>query len=275
MPNYLFADELKNLSLIIVSLIFAVIFLKAGSFLIRKHFNGRKDKAQVKEMASIYYYSLVIVVILVLVVVFSNIFKNVLASVGIFVAGLAIALQKPILNIFGWFAIVLKRPYVIGDRVCIGANKGDVYEINIMHTSMSEIQDDVTTGKMLAVPNEFVLTQPIINYTKGTPYVWDAVSVVFEKGSDEKKAERLLLDATEKIVGKLMHGLSKKWTEIDGRKVDVKPEVTIEIIVVNGISAVQLTSRYLCNVYEKKAVRSRISSLLIQSIKRTRGVRLK
>ncbi|GEM_PF-6158029 len=270
-----FAGQAGRILLLVISVFVTVALLKLAFFFIRKRFEGEKDRAQVKEMISIYKYSLVIVVVIVLVMVFNSVFKDALASVGILAAGLAIALQKPMLNVFGWFTIVLKKPFVIGDRVSIGANKGDVFEINIMHTSMSELQDDAPSGRMIAVPNEFVLTQPITNFTKGTPYVWDNISVVIDQSSDEKEAAGLLRKATGKVVGQLMSSLSRKWTVIDGRKVDVRPEIGVELVVVNGTSAVQLTSRYLCNVREKRSVRSGINELLLDYIKNSKGVRLK
>ncbi len=268
-------EQVQSVAFLLGSIIFAVVFVKIANSFIRKRFEGQKDKALVKERISIYQYSLVILVVFALVIVFSNVFKNVLASVGILAAGLAIALQRPILNIFGWITIVLKKPYAIGDRVSIGSSKGDVFDINIMHTSMSELQDDSTSGRMIAVPNEFILTQPVTNYTKGTPYVWDTLSIVVEKESDEKEAEKLLEKATSSVSGELMRRLSKKWTVVDGRKVIVRPEITAEIIVINGLSSIQLTSRYLCNVREKKIVRSRIYSLLLEYLKGAQGVRLK
>ncbi len=273
--NWISIGELKELSVLALAVFLSFILLKVSYALIKRHFEGQKDKAQVKEMVSIYKYSLTVVVIFVLFVIFSNMFKNVLASVGVLAVGLAIALQRPILNFFGWVTIVLKKPYVIGDRVCIGVNKGDVYEINIMHTNMGELQDDAPSGRTIAVPNELVLTQAITNYTKGTPYVWDVLSIVIEKDCDEQKAKKILEDATVKVVGPLMQGLSEKWTQVDGRKVDLKPELSIEIAVINGVSALQLSSRYLCNIKEKKYIRSEINDLIIRSLRKTKDVRLK
>ncbi|MBI2574431.1 mechanosensitive ion channel [Candidatus Woesearchaeota archaeon] len=270
-----FAGQSGGVLLLAVSVLVTVALLKLAFFFIRKRFEGKGDRAQAKEMVSIYKYSIVISVIIVLVVVFNNVFKDALASIGILAAGLAISLQKPILNVFGWLTIVLKKPYVIGDRVSIGASKGDVFEINIMHTSMSELQDDAPSGRMIAVPNEFVLSQPVTNFTKGTPYVWDNISVVIDQGSDEKEAAGILGKAVDRVVGRLMSSLSKKWTVVDGRKVDVRPETGVELVVVNGVSAIQLTSRYLCNVREKRSVRSRINELLLSYVKNSKSVRLK
>ncbi|MBI2134248.1 mechanosensitive ion channel [Candidatus Woesearchaeota archaeon] len=269
------AAELKSLAVLAFAVFLSIILLKISYFLIRRYFEKRGGRAQVKEIISIYKYSLTIVVILVLFIIFSNVFRNFLASIGVLAAGLAISLQRPILNVFGWLTIVLKKPYAIGDRVCIGTSKGDVYDINIMHTNMSELQDDAPSGRTISVPNEFVLTQAVTNYTKGTPYIWDTLSIVVDKSSDEEKAIGILKNASEETVGSLMRSLSRKWTLTDGKKVDLKPEVSMEIVVLNGASAIQLTSRYLCDIKERKSVRSRMYDLIIAGLKNAREVALK
>ncbi|MBI4438434.1 mechanosensitive ion channel [Candidatus Woesearchaeota archaeon] len=254
------------------------LFLLAARILyifIRRHFEQRLDRAQLKGLIAIYKYSVITVLLVITVAVFNNVFRNVLASVGLFAAGLTIALQRPILNIFGWLTIVLKKTYAIGDRISIGSSKGDVFEINMMYTSMSELQDDAPSGRMISVPNEFVLTQPVSNYTKGTPYVWDTLSIILEKDSDVELAKSLLEKAASEVVGRLMDELSEKWSASDGRAVTVEPETGVEIVVVNGASAIQVSVRYLCNVREKKSVRSRIYNLLLARIRKSRGVKLK
>ncbi len=268
-------EQLTNVAIFIAITLAAVIFLKAATFIIRKRFEGASDKARAKQATAIYQYTLVIITIFVLVVVFTNIFKSTLASVGILAAGLAIALQRPILNIFGWFTIVLKQPYAIGDRVTIGGSKGDVFEITMMHTNMSELDDDTPSGRMISVPNEFVLTQPVTNYTKGSPYVWDKLSLLITSDSDLVKAKQIVKKASARVTGGLMKELASKWARIDGRKIESEPEITMEVPVVNGASAAQITARYLCNVREKKAVRTQIYDLALKELKSIKGVRLK
>lgn len=45
---------------------------------------------------------------------------------GLLSAGVAVALQDPLINLAGWFYILLRRPLEVGDRIQIGAHAGDV-----------------------------------------------------------------------------------------------------------------------------------------------------
>lgn len=50
------------------------------------------------------------------------------AFLGLFTAGLAIALKDPLTNLAGWLFILFRKPFVVGDRVQIGQHAGDVID---------------------------------------------------------------------------------------------------------------------------------------------------
>lgn len=56
-------------------------------------------------------------------------FKQFGAFLGLFSAGLAIALKDPLTNFAGWIFLLFCKPFVVGDRVQIGEHAGDVVDI--------------------------------------------------------------------------------------------------------------------------------------------------
>jgi small-conductance mechanosensitive channel len=48
---------------------------------------------------------------------------------GLFSAGLAIALQDPLVNFVGWMFILIRKPFELGDRIQIGDHAGDVIDV--------------------------------------------------------------------------------------------------------------------------------------------------
>ena len=54
---------------------------------------------------------------------------NVIASLAIVGAGIAVALQDIVKDIVGWIIVLQRRLYTLGDRVSIGNHTGDVIEI--------------------------------------------------------------------------------------------------------------------------------------------------
>jgi small-conductance mechanosensitive channel len=61
------------------------------------------------------------------------------AFLGLLSAGIAIAMKDPLTNIAGWLFIMVRSPFSLGDRVQIGAHKGDIIDIRLFQFSMLEI----------------------------------------------------------------------------------------------------------------------------------------
>ncbi len=88
--------------------------------------------------------------------------QSLLTYLGILSAGLAIALQDPIMNLVGWVFIVTRRPFSVGDRVEVNDFAGDVIDVRLFSFSLLEIGKRIdaeqSTGRVLHVPNGRVFT---------------------------------------------------------------------------------------------------------------------
>jgi len=124
------------------------------------------------------------------------------ASIGTFLgllsAGIAIALKDLLVNIAGWLYIISFRPFVVGDRIQIGDNSGDVIDISVFGSTLLEIRKwvdaDQSTGRILVIPNGQLLTLSLANYTKGLPYIWNEIPILITFESDWKKAKKMFLE---------------------------------------------------------------------------------
>ncbi|WP_177225877.1 mechanosensitive ion channel family protein [Arsenicibacter rosenii] len=89
---------------------------------------------------------------------------NVLAlvtSLGIGGLALALAARETLENLFASFAIVLDRPFLVGDSVSVGGMSGDVEQIGFRSTRIRT--DD---GSLLTVPNRLMVSQSLDNLTE-------------------------------------------------------------------------------------------------------------
>lgn len=116
---------------------------------------------------------------------------------GLLTAGVAIALNRPIANLAGWLFILLRRPFEVGDRIEIGAHKGDVIDQRLFMFTLNEIGNwvdaDQSTGRIIHVPNGQVFELPVANYTKGFQYIWCELHVRLTFESNWKKAREILM----------------------------------------------------------------------------------
>ncbi|MBI2176603.1 mechanosensitive ion channel family protein [Candidatus Woesearchaeota archaeon] len=250
-------NALTKLLVILLVVIASSIITRIGVLLLQRYAKT-KDKGELKQMTSVYKYVVLIILILVAMLLLYGVIGPAITSIGLLAAGLTLALQRPILNIVGWFLIVAKRPFRIGDRVDIGNVGGYVHDIALMHTHISLIEKDEQTGRMAYVPNEMVLTHPIVNYTKGSALVWNELKVRVPPQANLRKVEKKLLECAEEVIGKEMKAASKKWNA------EVKPEVRARIeYLASNAPYVELALRYLCNVKELQSVKSEVTKKVL------------
>jgi len=137
-----------------------------------------------------------------------------LASViGLIGAGIAFALQRVITAVAGYFVILRGKTFNVGDRIMMGGVRGDVIGLTFMQTRIMEmgkspredegdehswVRSRQFTGRIVTVTNDKVFDEPVYNYTREFPYIWDELSLPVRYAGDYGKAEQLLLDGARK-----------------------------------------------------------------------------
>ncbi len=116
---------------------------------------------------------------------------------GLFTAGVAIALKDVVTNFAGWLYLLWQAPFKIGHRIQINNHQGDVIDIGVFKFTLLEIGNWVdanqSTGRMIRIPNADIFNLPIANYSKGFNYNWYEIPVIITFESDWKKAKAELL----------------------------------------------------------------------------------
>jgi len=176
---------------------------------------------------------------------------------GLLSAGLAIALKDLVADLAGWFFILWRKPFDLGDRIQVGAHAGDVVDIRIFAFTIMEIGNwvaaDQSTGRMIHVPNARVFTEPLANYTADFPFLWNEMPVLVTFESDWRRAKEILL----RIVGEEAEeaGQEAEATVADSsRFVLVHHEGLLPVIYTSVVdSGVLLTTRYLTRPRERRA----------------------
>lgn len=115
---------------------------------------------------------------------------------GLLSAGVAVALQEPIIDLAGWVFLIIRRPFRVGDRIQIGPHTGDVVDIRVLQFTMLEVGNwvnaDQSTGRVIHVPNGWLFKNSIANYDRGFRFIWNEIEVVVTFESDWRKAKEVL-----------------------------------------------------------------------------------
>jgi small-conductance mechanosensitive channel len=134
-------------------------------------------------------------------------------GLGLVTAGLAFALQKLIIAVAGYFVILRGETFNVGDRITMGGVRGDVIGLSFTQTTIMEmgqppavqqadpamwVRSRQYTGRVVTVSNARIFDEPVYNYTREFPYIWEEMSVPISYQADLAGAERILLDAARR-----------------------------------------------------------------------------
>lgn len=196
-------------------------------------------------------------------------------SAGLIGFGITLALQRPILCFVGWVWITTRNLYRMGDRVKVGDVRGDVIDIGILTTSLWEfgsewIKADQPSGRMISIPNSAVLEQPIYNYTRDFPFVWDEVTINVAPESDWKFAVSVLEGIADEIIGnERMAALIERYeTELAKTSVTQKLARKPTVHIISGESWLDLTVRYLVDVRQMRRTKTRFYERILEEFKK-------
>jgi len=172
-----------------------------------------------------------------------------LTILGLLSAGVALALSGLIAAMAGWAFILLRRPFEVGDRIQVGDHAGDVIDIRLFKFTLMEIGNwvdaDQSTGRVIHVPNGKVLTEVVINYTRGFHYIWNEIPVLLTFESDWQKAKRLLEEIAERHLGQSAERARQELKKAAERFMLYYTRLTPKVYTKVVDSGVLLTIRHL------------------------------
>ena len=132
--------------------------------------------AHMEKKLRLHTAKLVVVTVLALMLLAGVMFsfvklKELAVYVSLIAISLSFALQRYIASFFAYFVIHYARIYGVGDRIRIGATKGDVMHIGFLQTILKEVGEDEKmgeelTGRVIHIPNLVTIDQPVLNYSK-------------------------------------------------------------------------------------------------------------
>ena len=130
-------------------------------------------------------------------------------ALGLVTAGLAFALQKVVTSVAGYFVILRGQTFNVGDRITMGGVRGDVIALGFIQTTIMEmgqppavqnadpamwVHSRQYTGRIVTVSNAKIFDEPVYNYTRDFPYIWEEMTLPITYTADRDRAERILLE---------------------------------------------------------------------------------
>lgn len=257
-------ENLHSVFLKTVISVLALSIIKMIIGIVSKIITRGMEKRKISEqeiffMGSLFKILFWILAIFVVLSIFFENFGSFITAFGLIAAGLAIALQHPILNLIGWVVILFNKPFLVGDRIEVESNnfdiRGDVVDITPFYTKIRKItKGDEKTGKLTHVPNSILILNGLTNYTKGTGFLWDYIIFPLEYGSDIKKAKELIIQTAENVLSKYARLETKEKRKYTDEKIPEKPIISVE----SKDKHIEVKVLYLVDSKHKHEIRTEI-----------------
>lgn len=252
-------DAIAALAASVVIMLLVLVLRFVGLRLVQGHVADPGNRYRWRRAIN---YLAGIVAVLLIARLWTGGLQNLGVFLGLASAGLAIALRDPIVCLVGWAFILLRRPYVIGDRVQIGEHRGDVIDIRIFQTYLMEcgnwIDGDQSTGRILLVPNNSVFAATTANYTHGFNYIWDEIVVRLTFESDWKKAKQLLTRIADEHMNTHGEDAQRQIHKAAAEHMILFQKLTPIVYTAVREWGVQLTVRYLTPPRQRRGSSQRL-----------------
>ncbi|BDS13678.1 mechanosensitive ion channel family protein [Aureispira anguillae] len=201
-------------------------------------------------------YGVYLIGIVAIALVWANHFGDFATYLGLLSAGLAIAFQDPIVNMAGWYFILLQKPFKVGDRIQVDNQIGDVVDINLFQFSIVEVGnwvgDEQSTGRIIHIPNSKIFKTPLANYNEGLDYIWNEIKVLVTFESNWKKCKEVLENTLNVHAPKVSEHAKKELQSASGKYLIYYHKVTPIVYTSVEDSGVLLTLRYLCEPKKRR-----------------------
>ena len=202
-------------------------------------------------------------------------------ALGLVTAGLAFALQKVVTAIAGYFVILRGGTFNVGDRIVMGGVRGDVIALGFTQTTIMEmgqpppvqqaeppiwVQSRQYTGRVVTVSNARIFDEPVYNYTREFPYLWEELTIPIPYGADRRRAEQLFVDVARKHTVALSDLSGEALREMQ-RRYFLKPaEVAPTVYYRLADNALEMTARFVVAEHGVRACKDAISRELLDAL---------
>jgi small-conductance mechanosensitive channel len=236
------------------------------------HFGYGDQRYHVRKMVTAAAY---IIILTFITILFADRLKHVGFAVGLFGAGVVVALQDVIASFGGFIAIGFSNLYRVGDRIQVNETKGDVVDISIMRTTVLEtgnwVRGDLYSGRIVRIPNSVVLKGLVFNYSQGFRFVWDEVKIRLSSGSDHEHTREMLLRVAKETVSDYLVEAQGSWKQIvENYRIEnpaLEPTVTLQA----GDGSLEFSLSYLVDYTKRTTVKDLLFTKIVDEVVKSNG----
>ncbi len=266
---------LKQLLYLVFILLISYILRIILENIIKKKARTTRERYNMRKISSAF---ITFIAGCVLLIIFFKETTTLIIAYGVLSAGLVVALQDVFRNLAGGIMLLVTRPFNAGDRIQMGESFGDVLDITYFHTTLMEIQEwvdgDQYTGRIMNVPNSFLLTGTVKNYTRHFSFIWDEVRISLIPDSNWKKAQKIIFETVNNLVSVTIMNAKVELLNLEQKYFLTTYDVETQTYVKPENDRIDIYVRYVVNPRQRRKLKNTLIQELMQAFDNEEDVAL-
>jgi len=193
-------------------------------------------------------------------------------------AGVAIGLQDFFKNLLGAIIIFVTGIYRVGDRIEISSKYGDVIDIGLLYTTVLEIKEwvagDLPTGRLTIIPNGYVISNTINNFTKDHNFIWDEINVPITYDSDWKEAVTVIQDIVSRETKNVTDQAEREMSKLEEERYFPKQAAEPAIFLTLTDNWITFNIRYITEVRQRRLLNNTLSQMILNEIQKAKNIKV-
>jgi small-conductance mechanosensitive channel len=275
------AENGKKLLLSLVFILLTLLFARGFRWLTGLLLRGQRDQRVAFWTHQAIYLLTTILLLMGLVSAWFDDPTRLTTAVGLVTAGLAFALQRVITAVAGYCVILQGRTFNVGDRITMGGVRGDVIALRFIQTTIMEMGQPPSvqnadpamwvhsrqyTGRIVTVSNSKIFDEPVYNYTRDFPYIWEEMTLPITYTADRARAERILLEVAGRHTVPIGEMGEAELLEIERRYFIRRPEMTPKVYFRLTDNWLELTVRFIARDHGIRELKDAMSREILASL---------
>ncbi|MFP4681539.1 MAG: mechanosensitive ion channel family protein [Chitinispirillaceae bacterium] len=205
-------------------------------------------------------------------------------ALGLVSAGLAFALQKVVTSVAGYVIILRGKLFNVGDRISFGGVRGDVTQLNFTYTTIMEMGQPPSvqvadpamwvearqyTGRVVTITNDKIFENPVYNYTKEFPFIWEELRIMVPYDTDLRKAEKVILDAAAQYTLRISDVSAEALQRLEQKYFIKAAQLAPKVYLRITDNWLEMTVRFICRSYEIRDLKDLISRKIVDDFRET------
>ena len=268
-----------HLTRIIITIIVVLIIYIIFKLILEDRFISRVSSSERRYyLSKTFYFIYLIINFITIWIIWVEDLQTLLLGFGLVAAAVTISLQDVAKNFVGGLAIYFNNIYRVGDRIEVGAKKGDVIDIDLLYTTVMEMSEwvsaDQHTGRISSLPNALVLSNAVNNYTKDFHFLWDEITVPISYESDWRAAKSLIMDVVVQETHLMKDNAEEEISHMERKYYITKSSTDPEVFLKLTDNWIELTARYVTPVRQRRMIRNKVSHRILEEIEKSEGIKV-